>query len=113
MCLTRGPHVAVRAYRLSSAHVSYSRLLTYLTGVRLLLRYGADIDLTDDHCETPLVKAVTHYHPSVVRTLLKQEHSISDIKRYELSELLWAMIEDLSGLSDEDKTVNEPKVSMI
>ena len=79
-------------------------------GVKVLLRYGADVDLVDDDFETALVKAITCYHPLVVRCLLKQEHSISDIKRYELSELLFSLIDDLNGQSDDKRAVNEPKV---
>ena len=59
------------------------------------------------------MKAVLALHPLVVRVLLKAERSISDIKRYELSELLCVMLEDLhangGGSCDEreEKATNQ------
>ena len=63
--------------------------------MKLLLKHGADTDLVDDRCENALVKAVLGLHPLVVRVLLKTERCMSDIKRYELSELLCVMLEEL------------------
>ena len=61
----------------------------------------------DNICETALIKAILQLHPPVVRALLKIEHGMSDIRRYELSELLLTLVEEVyNGRSE----TNERKV---
>lgn len=72
-----------------------------LEGVKILLEHGANYDLVDNMCETALTKAIIHHRASVVKCLLRCQCSMPEMKRYELSELIFTIIEDLSNNTEE------------